>query len=281
MVSSLPLIKSVESQNSLKSIGRLVAVLDCFSSDRQNWQLTELSEHLGWPKPTTHHYLKALESFGLLYRSSEDKTFRLGYKLYMWGSLAAEVMPLREIARPIMQELKEKTDELVLLMIYHNQEVVCIEKIDTEKCLRVALEVGRRQAPHASSSCRVIMAYLPEEEIQSIIHNKGLPKICKNTITEPDKLLAELAKVRAMGYAHSHEEVDPDVRGISAPIFDHNGGIIAGISVLGPIYRLTEDLIEPYAELVKGAARKISERLSEFEGYNSRHTNIGLIKQYT
>jgi IclR family KDG regulon transcriptional repressor len=258
--------KLVEGQNPIKSVSRLVAILNCFTADRPSWPLTELSKHLGWPKATTHRYLKVLETYGLLYRSREDKSFRLGYKLYMWGSLAAEAMPLREIARPIMQKLKEETGEMVVLMTYHNQEVVCIEKIDTEKRLRVALDIGRHQAPHASSSCRVIMAFLPEAEIMNIIREKGLPKICENTITDADTLLAKLGEVRAKGYAHSCEEVDPDVCGISAPIFDHKGAVIAGISVLGPIYRFTEDLVEPYSKLVKEAARKITEQLSDFEG---------------
>lgn len=267
MVSGLPAVKQPVNGSAVKSIGRLIRVLDSFTADRSSWLLTDLSEHLGWPKPTTHRYLRALERQGLLFRSGEDKSFRLGYKLYMWGSLAAEAMPLREIARPIMEELQEKTGELVALMIYHNQEMVCIEKIDTEKPLRVAMDVGRHQAPHASSSCRVIMAYLPEAEIQAIIREKGLPKLCKNTITDADELLAELSRVRAQGYAHSHEEVDLDARGLSAPIFDHNGRVIAGLSVVGPMFRFKEDMVAPYSRLVMAAARRISQKLLEFEGF--------------
>ena len=251
----------ISSPNTVTAVNRLVMVLDCFTNEKYAWSLSELRDHLGWPKATTHRYLTALENHGILHRRGDDKRFRMGYKLYLWGNIAAESMPLQEIARPIMKDLMDRTGETVLLVIYHNQEVVCLEKIDSDRPFRIVLEVGRLQAPHASSSCRVLMAYLPMEEIKAIIRDKGLPKLCKNTITDAEALLVELEKVRKAGYAHSVEEVDLDTRGVSAPIFDHKGQCIAGISIVGPIFHFTYELVDKYADLVKEAAKEISENL--------------------
>jgi len=102
------------------------------------------------------------------------------------------------------------------------------------------LEVGRRRPPHAGASSKILMAYLPEEEIQAIIRDKGLPKVCTNTITDPDELMAELAKIRACGYAESREETD-----------------------LGACSRFTDQLVQQYVILCRQAAQRISALLSK------------------
>ncbi len=248
--------------SAVKTIDRLVQVLDCFSSEQPIWSLGELSEHLHLPKSTLHRFLVGLEIHGILRRSSEDKKWRLGYRLFIWGSMAAESTGLRHVARPVMHELVAATGETAILTVYHSREVICIDKVETSHHVRLSLEVGARSACHAGASSKALMAYLPQDEIQAIIREKGLPKLCANTFTDPEQLEIELARIREQGYAVSLEETDPDAWGVATPIRDWEGQVVAAIGLAGPTLRYNEDKLQQYVSLCCEAAQKISALLN-------------------
>ena len=248
----------MNSPSSIKTVDRLVRILDCFTPAQPAWSLTELSTHLQLPKSTLHRFLVSLETYGILHRDLHDKRWRLGPRLFAWGSLAAESIDLRRIARPVMRDLVAATGETVILTAYYGQEVICIDKVETNHSVRMTLEVGTRRPPHAGASCKVLMAYLPGEEIRAIIRDKGLPRLCTNTITDPDELLTELGAIRERGYAHSLEETDLGAWGVATPIRDWRGEVVAAIGVAGPISRLTDQLVQQCVALCRQAAQRIS-----------------------
>jgi len=248
----------VKHNTSVKTIDRLVAILDSFSPDHPTWSLAKLSQHLDLPKSTLHRFLSSLETHGVLRRDADDKRWRLGYRLVTWGALASESTDLRHVAMPIMQELVSATGETVVLTVYQGQEVICIEKVETSHSVRLTLDVGTRRSPHAGASSKVLMAYLPEAEIQTIVQQRGLPQLCSNTITDPGELVAELERIRAQGYAESLEETDPGAWGVATPIYERNGTITAAIGIAGPLSRFDDERRQQYVDLCCQATQKIS-----------------------
>jgi DNA-binding IclR family transcriptional regulator len=243
---------------SVTTVDRLVRVLDSFSAERSTWSLADLSAHLDLPKSTLHRFLTSLEAHGILRRNPGDKLWRLGYRLVTWGHLAESVTGLRHVARPVLQDLAKDTGEMAMLTVYDNEEVVCIDKIETSHSVRLALEVGMRHPPHAGASSKILMAYLPEHEIQQIIRTRGLPKICRNTITDSDDIVTELAKIKEKGYAESIEETDTGAWGVATPIYARDGRVVAAIGIAGPTLRFSEELSQRYASLCCKAAHEIS-----------------------
>lgn len=252
----------MKNSSSVKTVDRLVRILESFSLEQPTWSLTELGARLGLPKSTLHRFLVSLESHGILRRDSGDKRWRLGYRLFLWGSLAAESTGLRYIARPIMRNLVAATGETAILTVYHEQEIICIEKVETSHSVRMTLAVGTRRCPHAGASSKILMAYLPEEEIQAIVRDKGLPRLCTNTITDSDELVAELARIRKRGYAKSCEETDRGAWGVATPIRDWKGEVVAAIGVAGPSSRFTDELVQQYVTLCRQAAHQMSTLLN-------------------
>jgi IclR family transcriptional regulator, KDG regulon repressor len=236
----------------------MVDVLNCFSKDRPAWSLSELSARLALPKSTLHRFLVGLERHGLLRRGHEDGKWRLGHRLFVWGSLAAESSGVRHVALPVLRELTETTGETVLLTEYHDGEVICIDKVETKQSVRIALEVGERRAPHAGASSKVLMAYLPESEIAAIIREKGLPRYCERTITDPLELRRELARIRECGYALSFEETDCGAWGIATPVRNWEGAVVAALGVAGPTVRYGGEQVQRYVNLCCEAAARIS-----------------------
>ncbi len=252
----------MDDSSQVKTIDRLVRVLECFTSERATWSLAELALELDLPKSTLHRFLVGLEVHGILRRDADDRKWRLGHRLFIWGSLAAESTGLRQIARPIMHKLADHTGETTILTVYHNHVVICTDKVETSHPVRLNLEVGARRACHAGASSKILMAYLPEEEIQAIICDKGLPKLCTNTITHPKKLKAELARIRECGYAMSIEETDPGAWGIAAPIRDWRGEVVGAIGIAGPSLRYEEDKLKQQIALCCQAALEVSSLLT-------------------
>jgi DNA-binding IclR family transcriptional regulator len=251
----------MDDRASVRTIDRMVEVLNCFTVDRPAWSLAELSARLELPKSTLHRFLVGLERNGLTQRGDEDGKWRMGHRLVIWGSRAAETTGIQRIAAPVMRELAETSRETILLTEYHDGEVVCMDKIDTSHSVRIALEVGDRRAPHAGASSKVLMAYLSESEIAQIIAAKGLPRYCERTITEPDELRRELARIRQNGYALSYEETDCGAWGIATPVRDWRGRVIAGLGIAGPTVRYSEEAAQRYVTLCCAAAARISELL--------------------
>jgi len=107
------------------------------------------------------------------------------------------------------------------------------------------------------------MAHLPEEEIQSIVRERGLPKLCNNTITNPHVLKIELAKIREQGYAQSKEETDMDAWGVAVPVYDEEGKVIAGLGIAGPISRFREELAKNHIKSCEEAANRITSMLGK------------------
>jgi DNA-binding IclR family transcriptional regulator len=244
----------------VKTVDRLVKILDAFSSERASWSLADLSAHLNLPKSTLHRFLMSLEAHGILRRDTDDKRWCLGYRLFVWGSLAAESTGLRHIARPFMRHLVAATGETVILTACYEHEVICIEKVETNRSVRMTMDVGTRRPLHAGASSKALMAYLPQNEIQSIV-DRGLSKMCINTITDPDTLAGELAAIRRQGYAESQEETDLGAWGVATPVFDGRGDVIAAIGIAGPSSRLSNALVESYVTLCKDASQQISQLL--------------------
>jgi DNA-binding IclR family transcriptional regulator len=247
----------MDERASVRTIDRMVEVLDCFSVDRPAWSLAELSARLELPKSTLHRFLVGLEQNGLTRRGHDDNRWRLGHRLVAWGSVASATNDIQQVAAPIMRELAETTRETILLTEYHAGEVVCMDKIETNHSVRIALEVGARRAPHAGASSKVLMAYLPPDEIARIIE-RGLPRYCDRTITDPAALRCELERIRQCGYALSYEETDCGAWGVATPVRDWSGRVMAALGVAGPTVRFSDEAAQRYVALCCDAAERIS-----------------------
>jgi DNA-binding IclR family transcriptional regulator len=105
------------------------------------------------------------------------------------------------------------------------------------------------------------MAYLPEKEWDHIISKEGLKRYTSHTITEVDQLKAHLRQIRKRRVAFSDQEVDRDVRAVASPILDPIGELVAGLSIAGPVYRISKRRVNELSKLVKEYAEKISSQL--------------------
>jgi DNA-binding IclR family transcriptional regulator len=126
----------------------------------------------------------------------------------------------------------------------------------------MASRIGLRNPAHSSAVGKVLLSHLPEEELDNLIKEKGLPKRTENTITDPVQLKEHLKMVRTQGYAVDDEENERGIRCLAAPIYNEAGKAVAAISISAPAFRVTKKVIqETLKKEVMETAFKISQRL--------------------
>ena len=245
------------------AIDRMCDVLNCFSPEEPILSFTAINQRLKLPKGSTHRLLEVLQEYGLLARVTGGRGYQLGHQLIRWGMLAQSTSDLRNIALPALRTLSQACGETAFLLVRDGNAGICLERVESSQPMRVTLRVGERQMLHAGAGAKVLLAFLPEAEIRHILAEIELVLLQPRTITDRKMLWAELAAIRARGYATSFEETALGTMAIAAPVFDAQGRSVAAIGIEAPLARIPPEQAKAVAPLVVQAARQISARLGQ------------------
>lgn len=235
-------------------------VIDCFA-ERDSWSLTEIAGHLGLNKATAFRILHTLQESGYLAKDEDSGRFRLGMRFYSLGKSAVRHEQLKWQALPPLMHLAEATGETVYVGILYEGDAVCVQIVDGTELVRMHSFVGKRSPAHASALGKVLLAHLPDSEVDAYVETYGLKRLTLNTITEPSALREELRQIRDQGYALDREEMAPGLRCIGAPVTDHTGRPVATVSLSAPADRMGPERLADIVPLVKTAALDISRLL--------------------
>ncbi len=245
---------------SLKSVERSIDVLECFSTkNAAELRFTELQGMLGLPKGSLYRLLSTLEGRGFLTRTTSGG-YSLGVALWELGTVFINNLDVRRVSVPYLKKLGEEGGEIVHLVILDGSDVITLEKIESRQAVVPYTYIGSRAPSHGSAAGKAILAYGPPELVERVIV-AGLKRHTEHTITDPDFFRAELAKVRAVGYAVNREEWRYDVCGLAVPLRGHDGGVLAAINFTVPTVRFRPAQTRRFVDLLLQAADAISREL--------------------
>ncbi|MET3922506.1 IclR family transcriptional regulator [Arthrobacter sp. UYEF20] len=264
-------VKRNDSSSLRKALGILGALTGPTASGH-GASLSELSLVLGMNKSTLLRLLEPLRDVQLV-EQNRDGRYRLGVMAVTLGGAYLSGLDLREQARPILERLAAKTGETVHLLVYGEGQVTYIEKIAGPSSIQMASRVGDRAPAYCTASGKTFLAYLPFSEFEAVVA-AGMPARTPHTITTPTRLLDELEAIREAGYAVDDIENELDIRCVSAPVFDHNGHIVAAISASGPETRIHGTIVAAVARAVRNGADDLSLRLGAPQPLVPVHANI-------
>ena len=231
-----------DQRNEPSVLGKAFRVLDSFGPDSGTLSLGEVASRADLPKSTVHRITGQLAQWGVLERT--DGGFRLGIRLFEWGSLVPHQRELREAAVPFMEDLYESTHETVHLGMLDGIEVMYVDKIAGHRGVSVPTSVGRRMPAYCTGLGKALLAFSAPELTDHVV-TAGLQPRTAYTIVVPDVLRGELARVRARGVAYDHEEAVLGVACAAAPVRDQDGVAIAALSVTGPTIRVEPERLGP------------------------------------
>jgi DNA-binding IclR family transcriptional regulator len=242
-----------------KTVVRSMDILNLFK-DHAQLTFQEIIDLSGIPKTSVYRMLLSLEEMEFLEKGPDSK-YRLGLIFLKFGHLVSSRLDIRKIALPIMQELHDDIGEAINLIVKQGDEAIYIEKIDTNQKVRLYTAIGRRSPLYAGACARVILSFLPDSEIQTYIETVELKPFAKGTITDKKDLFKTISQAKKEGYTISFSELEDYTAAIAAPIFDHKGDVIAGLSIAGLEANYQNENIPIFAVKIKEATEKISECL--------------------
>ncbi|MDN4491990.1 IclR family transcriptional regulator [Ureibacillus aquaedulcis] len=244
----------------IKSMEKMIEILSLYSSDCTQLSIKEIQDELNMPKSTVFRILNTLEAHGYIHKNDDTHLYALGYQFFRLGSIYQSNLDYRRVALPEMKKLMEDTKETVELNILDGSSRVCIEKIDSPLDVRSFVRVGERKQAYLGASGKVLLAFLSDEEQQIV-----LKQIQSEEKINIKKLKDELVEIRSNGYAFTQGERIVGSFAIATPILGVNGTLVAGLTIAGPLQRLSEERISVLkTELIK-TAKTISNYLGYFE----------------
>ncbi|MGH2598466.1 MAG: IclR family transcriptional regulator [Dehalococcoidia bacterium] len=246
-------------ENPLQSVTNALDVISMLAREA-DLTLTDIAGRLRTSTSATHRLLVTLQQNGVVTRSSNTKRYRLGLRLWEIGVAALHGFTVRDLALHHLPRLAEQCEETVNFSIYERGDVLYLDQVDNRAAGSRHLPVALRLPAHLSAAGKVLLAHLPEEEVERFCRT-GLAGATQHTITSPDRLREELAEIRRQGFAINRGEWHPDACGVAVPVLDATGYAIAAIGVACPASRFSSAWVEQVTLPALDHARDISAAL--------------------
>jgi IclR family transcriptional regulator, KDG regulon repressor len=219
-----------------------------------------LARRLGLHPTTTFRMLETLRARAMV-RPGGNGSYDLGPGTLELGRRFLSRISIARDAQELVEELAKRVQETVSVGALDDGEVLYIAIAHRQHEFGIQSSPYARHPAHCTALGKALLADLPAGKIEAIVAAHPLIPLTPRTLTDPAALQMELEAVRAQGYAVDDEERTPGVMCIAAPIRDHTGAVAAAVSMAGPAVRLREAGVARLAEIVKGAAGAMSERL--------------------
>jgi IclR family KDG regulon transcriptional repressor len=248
------------SDYNVRAVERAMQILTCFDDEHPERGVSEIGQIVRLHKATAHRIVTTLVNYGFLERAADGQRYRLGMRLADLGYKVVGRLNLRREALPFMTLLTHKWGETCDLSLYEDGQVLYIEVLPGSFALSIKAAVGLRLPAYCTASGKLFLANLPATQLEDFLKHPLIPQT-KKTITSPDELRRQLAKILEQGYGLDDEEMEVGIRAIAAPVRDLQGVMIAAISIPSPTSRMTMERVPEMLQSLKETADEVSRRM--------------------
>ena len=240
-----------------QAVDRATSLLIAILNSEEPPLLSELARQLGLPKSTTSRILGALERQGLI-RRDRNSAYLGGEVLLRYASTQNQDAALISRMRPVLESLATKTSESVNLAVPGTDDLKLIDQVDAKHLLGATNWIGRSVPYHASALGKVLLAFSAAPIPAGTLQTKTA-----RTITSRATLNSELEKVRKAGYAIIDNELEDGLVAVAAPVFGHDGNVVAAISISGPDARISREQLNKFGELIIKELKKTESTITK------------------
>lgn len=247
----------------VKSVDRAITVLEILAQHGEAG-VTEIAGELGVHKSTAFRLVGALERRGLVEQPGSRGKYQLGFGVIRLAGAMTAGLDLTQQSRRVCEDLAYELGETVNIAIPSGSWVVNIDQVRGASAVVSQNWIGRQCPLHATSSGKVLLAYMPPHEQRRVLRSR-LEAVTERTITDPDLLRAQIDELYDRGYVSAVEELEIGLNAVAAPVRGVSGDVIAAVSAAGPSYRMTEESLEEIGRRVAKAGAEISTRMGHME----------------
>ncbi len=239
----------------VQSLERGLAVIRSFDAAAPELTLSEVARAAGLTRAAARRFLLTLVDLG--YVRTDGRQFALSPRVLELGYAYLSSLSLPEVAEPHLERLVSEVHESSSVSVLDDGDVVYVARVPTSRIMTVAINVGTRFPAYATSMGRVLLAGLPDDELDDYLAGAALTRLTPHTATSAHALRTEIERVRAQGWALVDQELEVGLRAVAAPISDGTGRVVAAINVSAHASRtslnaMRRDLLPP---LLAAAAR--------------------------
>lgn len=254
-----------EDRYRVQALARGLAVLTCFTVEHPRRRMTDIAEETGIALPTVFRLVRTLVGEGYL-EELPDGTFRPALAVMQLGFAAVTGLDVVQAADGRLRSLAGRSQETVNLAVREDDSIVYLLRIKNRDLVTADLQVGSRLPVQSSSMGKLLLAYAPGDERETILSNLDLSHgQGPNAIATPEALRDELTKIRRRGWSYQDQELAHGLRSIAAPIFDGTGEVVAAINMAVAAHRYSlDELVDRFLEDLLLTARTISMSLGHY-----------------
>ncbi|MER7864232.1 IclR family transcriptional regulator [Amycolatopsis japonica] len=246
----------------VQSVDRAISVLELLARNGETG-ITEIAGELGVHKSTASRLLSVLENRGLVEQLGERGKYAIGFGVVRLAGAATGRMDLAKLGRQTCQALAETLGETVNIAIADDGVAINVSQARGSAAITTQNWTGQRTPLHATSSGKVLLAYMGDVERKRLLRRK-LEQFTPRTTVDPDELTAELARVAEDGYAACFEELELGMHAVAVPVHGPGGDVVAAMSASGPSYRLSKQRVRQIVRPLTEASADLSAQLGYF-----------------
>lgn len=242
----------------IKVAAKIFSILEILNNE-DKLSLKEITEKTRFPKPTVFRLLDTLQDLGYVDQERGTQNYKLGLKFMSFIKSSNNNTDLISIAKPYMENFRDKFNETVNLSRLVNQHAVYIHITESNQAFRISDNIGDRASFHSTAIGKAIISFLPLEKQNEILKNYHFIRFTKKTIVKLSDLRKEIDRIKKAGFAVDNEEGHEGVICIGAPIFNKDKSSFAALSISMPKVRANKSKLNKIKFELPEVCRKISQ----------------------
>ncbi|MDO9358706.1 MAG: IclR family transcriptional regulator [Polaromonas sp.] len=242
------------------TVNRVLRILSCFA-EREHWGLNDLSRALNLPRASTHRLLNLCRPLNFV-TQDEDGHYRPGLELYRLAGKLAIDMPINKIAAPILEAVRDKTDETTILTLLVRNDLKMFFSMTASPAhpMRYTIKTNQLEPLAWGATGRSLLAFLSKDEIEEVIRRHE-PSPLDARPLDVAELRRSLKKIREDGYAVTASQRTPDAVGVAVPFFDANGDVRGNVTLTIPDFRFKPARQKELLPVLRAAAAELARGL--------------------
>lgn len=240
------------------TVGKALQVLEEVAAFGRPVRFSEVLAASEFPKPTLYRLIQTLSSQGMLDHDPDTNAYSPGIRLVRLAHSAWRQSSLAQVARPHLESLSALTGETIHLAKLDSGQVLYLDKFNADQPVEMYSDAGKVGPAYCTGVGKAMLAFLPDEEADSLIGQQSFHKFTKHTLTSAKALREELTEIRSHGYGFDREEHEPTIICVSVPILSQNGRVIGAVSVTSTTLRTNLAGLEAHVPHIQKTASAIA-----------------------
>ena len=239
-------------------VGKALQLLTVVGRHADGASLSQLAREAGFPLSTTHRLLASLARDDFVELDTTAKRYRLGLRLFQLGARVSASLGFGGVALPVLEHLSEVTTEASLLSVRDGHHQLYVHHVEARHQIGVKGDPGGLGPLHCTSIGKVLIAFADPSTREKLLSDLPLERYTDRTVTDRDRLRAEIAVVRGKGFAITDQEHEEGIRAIAVPVFGPSGTVVAAVAIAAPAFRVSLKGMGEFLAPLTAAAERLA-----------------------